>query len=378
MAPMRKSFLLSSWLFGFANSLSAPLLGLYVYVNSSLEQTLEFLFMSSAFILTGYITVGYLVAFRNNAATYMGLGIWLHVAFYSSLLALGVRVVDVLPFIAALYGLAQGFYWCGWDVVFYNVVDKLQFFNKSFYLGLVTNFASPAIYGAVLSAFRNSGYGLLFLMTAALLVLAIFLVEDARINAKVDVKNAVFVIKNDKGMYKYTATALALVGGANYVLGNLNTILLYQVTKSYRYFALTNYLLTAASAASVYVLRDRLVHKIGPRRLVVSSSILLSLSGASLLLGLPLIYLTAYYVASPLIYPIVDVYTWNAMDKRRLMDYLVNRQIMLNGGRMLLSLSEILMASSVGGGAALGLSVILTASLIFARAGPLRKLAPLR
>lgn len=368
---MRRDFLLASWLFGFANSLSAPLLGLYIYINSSVEETLRFLLASSAFILAGYVVVGYLAALRNNAATYIKLGIGLYIAFYSLLLILGARVVEVLPLVAALYGLAQGFYWCGWDVVFYHVPDKLRFFNKSFYLGLATNFASPAIYGAVLSALRGAGYGVLFLATSALLALALLLMEDVRISARVDVRSAVLVVKDD-GRYRATMTALTLVGGANYVLGSLNAILLYQATGSYRGFALTNYALTAASAASVFALRDRLVHKIGPRRLVAASAAALLASGASLPLGLPLIYLVAYYVTSPLIYPVIDVYNWDAMDESRLMDYLINRQIMLNGGRILFSLSEALLAGSAGVGAALGLPLIFAASLIFSRGGQSR------
>ena len=363
---MKKNFLFASWLFGLGNSFSAPLLGLYIYVNSSIFYTLKFLLITSLFILIGYLTVGYLVTLWNRAITYVRIGIGLYIAFYLLLLSLGKEATSYITFISMLYGLAQGFYWCGWDVVFYHTPNKLKFFNNSTYLSLITSLVSPAVYGSVLTLFHNSGYGILFILTSVFLILTFLLMEDVRIEVRSSIKS-LLVIKEDN-VYRVTMIALTIVGGVNYVLGSLNTILVYNVSRSYLTFTLINYVLTILSVLSVFVLRDKLINRIRPYKLVLLSSFALSLSGISLFLHFPLIYLVTFYITSPLIYPIIDVYNWNNMDRRFLMDYLINRQIMLNTGRMLSSLLEVMIASSyVSDEITMLLPFVVIASLIFAR-----------
>ena len=363
---MKKNFLLASWLFGFGNSLSAPLLGLYIYVNSSIVYTLKFVLVTSLFILIGYLTVGYLVSIWNSAITYIKIGIGLFIAFYLLLLTLGNEVSHYVSFMGMLYGLAQGFYWCGWDIVFYYTPNKLKFFNNSTYLSLITSLVSPAVYGSILTIFRNSGYEILFAFTSAFLVLTFLLMDSVRVTAKSNVTRSITVIKDDK-VYRVTMSALTLAGGANYVLGNLNPILIYNVSKSYLNFTLINYGLSILSVISVFILRDRLINKIKPHRLVLLSSLALLLSGASLFFY-PIIYLVTFYTTSPLIYPIIDIYNWNNMNRNFLMDYLINRQILLNAGRMTFSLLEIAILSPyVGGEIAVMLPFVSIASLIFAK-----------
>ena len=373
---MKKNFLLASWLFGLGNSFSAPLLGLYIYINSSVIYTIDFLLVSSVFILTGYIVVGYLSSVWKRSTTYYVTGAALYIVFYLTLFALGRSAPEHLALIGPLYGIAQGFYWSGWDVVFYNTPKKLNFFNKSSYLGFITGLVSPGVYGGVLSVLHNSGYGVLFLLTAVLLLFSMAFVEDIPIDSvRLSLRNAIKVL-DDNRAYKETMVALAVISGVNYVMGSLNVVLLYSVSKSYFDFTLLNYVLTSASILSVYVLRDRLVNKVKHYKLVLTSSVALVLSGPSVLLGAPIIYLLVFSVTSPLIYPVIDVVNWNNMDRRFLMDYLVNRQILLNTGRILSSLSEAFITGlSPNEGVISLLPLVLIASLIFAKANSKKQVA---
>jgi YQGE family putative transporter len=371
---MKKNFLLASWLFGLGNSFSSPLVGLYIYVNSSIFYTLDFLLINSSFILLGYLIVGYLSTIWKRSIVYYRLGIFLYVIFYIVLFLTNTNAFKVVNIIGALYGLAQGFYWSGWDILFYNTPKKLNFFNKSAYLGLITSIVSPGVYGSILSIFHNNGYEILFVLTSLFLLFSVLLAENVEVRSfKFDIKKAVSVFNENK-IYKNSMTSLAIISGVNYILGNLNTILIYSIAKTYFNFMIINYILTGFSVFSVYVLRDKLVNKIKPYKLVLFGSLIIGISSLLIFLGFPLFYLVSFNVASPLIYPVIDVFNWNNMDRRFLTSYLVNRQIFLNLGRILSSVSEIFLANlAINEEIIPLLPVVVVASILFARSNSKEK-----
>jgi len=365
---MKKNFLIASWLFGLGNSFSAPLIGLYIYINSSIFYTLDFLMINSLFILIGYMAVGYLTTIWKKSIIYYRLGIFLYIVFYITLFIISVNAPKVIDFIGALYGIAQGFYWSGWDILFYNTPKKLNFFNKSAYLGFITSVVAPGVYGSLLSIFHGNGYEILFAITSFFLLLSVLLVENIEVDSfKFDIRKSISVFNENK-IYKNSMTSLAIISGVNYILGNLNTILIYSIAKTYFNFMIINYLMTALSIFSIYILRDRLVNRIKPYKLVLTGSIIIGISSLFIISGVPLIYLASFNIASPLIYPVIDVFNWNNMDRRFLTSYLVNRQIFLNLGRILSSVTEIFLANlSTGEEIIPLLPVVVIASLIFAR-----------
>ncbi|WP_218260316.1 hypothetical protein [Saccharolobus shibatae] len=335
---------MSSWLFGLANSFSSPLLSLYIYVTSSIYYSIYFILYTSIFILIGYILVGYIINVYNKIITFYKIGIGLYILFYLLLLLLNNNAYKYTLLLGAIYGIAQGYYWFAWDVIFYKVQNKLSFFNKSSYLGVISSLLSPLVYGGILSVFHQFGYAILFSITSMILVFVILLVESTDVESKFDLKKS-FTIFIENEPYKYTMTSLTITSGVNYVLSNLNPILIYQVAKSYEDFAILNYILTGISLISVYVIRQRLMNKIDKFKLVLASSITITVSSISIFF-FPIFYLIIFYITSPLIYPIIDVYNWNIMNKSPLINFLVNRQIFLNLGRISFSFIEVLMSNS--------------------------------
>jgi YQGE family putative transporter len=364
---MRKNFLIASWLFGLGNSFSSPIIGLYIYINSSINYMLKFLLISSIFILLGYILVGYLTTFWKEALTYYKLGILLFISFYILMFILNVESYRFISFLGILYGLAQGFYWSGWDIIFYNIPHKLKFFNKSAYLGFFTNLVSPAVYGSILTIFHNNGYGIIFLLTALTLLLSAILAENVKVSSfKFNIRRSISVFNENK-TYRYTMTALAIVSGVNYILTNVNTIIIYKIATDYLNFAIISYSMSVITLISIYVIRDKLSGILKPYNVVLSSSLLLGISSVSIIVGFPLFYLIVFSLTSPLIYPIIDVYNWNNMDRRFLTEYLVNRQIFLNSGRILSSLSEVILSQISGYEILPLIPLIIIASIIFVR-----------
>lgn len=338
---MKKSLLLSSWIFSFGNSLSSPLLSLYFYVTSSLKNSLEFLLINPIFILVAYILCGYVTNFYNRVTTIYRIGIVLNVLFYTALLLLNVNASRLVYPLSIFYGVAQGIYWFAWDVLFFFTPKKLDFFNKSAYLGVITAFLSPAIYGIILSIFHEIGYLILFSLTSIILALAAFLVENVNIHSRFTLLNSIKVYGENK-TYKFIMTSDAIVTGASYVISNLNSILTYQVAKSYINFAMLNYALTLISLSSTYVIRQRLISKVNKMKLVLASSTALMISGLSIFV-FPLIYLIVFSLTSPLVNPLIDLYAWNNMRKELITAFLVNRQIFFDLSRVFFSSLEALL-----------------------------------
>ncbi|AWR96886.1 hypothetical protein DFR86_04485 [Acidianus sulfidivorans JP7] len=361
---MRKNFLIASWLFGFGNSFSSPLLSLYIYVSSSVYYSLEFILFTSIFILIGYILIGYISNVYNKIITFYKIGIGLYIIFYLVLLALNINAYKYTLLLGSIYGIAQGYYWFAWDVIFYDVSDKMNFFNKSSYLGVISSIISPLVYGTILSIFHQLGYSILFSMTSAILIFVIFLVENININSKFDLRKSFNVLSENRS-YKYTITSLTIVSGVNYVLSNLNPILLYQVSKSYETFAILTNILTGISLLSIYIIRQRLISKINKFKLVFTSSLTIAIFSIFIFFN-PLIYLVAFYVTSPLIYPVIDVYNWNIMNRSLLVNFLINRQIFLNSGRIFFSVIEVFLGNLLlSEQMAIVLPALIVASVIF-------------
>ncbi|GGP19565.1 hypothetical protein GCM10007981_03760 [Thermocladium modestius] len=369
---MNNRFLLASWLFGFGNSISSPLIALFIYVSSTIYYSLIFLVLNSFFILVGYLMVGFISSRIKESMIYYRIGISLYVLFYLLLAILNKSAFEFVYELAAVYGIAQGFYWAGWDIIFFNTDNKLKFFNRSAYLGVISSIASPAIYGAILSLLRGYGYVVLFMASTAILTSILFVVKNVPFTSeKFDMNKAIKMHVVDKS-YGLSTIALSLIAGANYILGNINSIILYKYAQGdYTTFSIINYSLSIVSMLSVYIVRDKLVKKLNPVRLPMLAALALAISIPFMWVS-PLIYLYSFSLTSPLIYPIIDVFTWNYMKRDKMIYYLVNRQIFLNTTRILSSLTELyLMSIMVGSTVVLPiLPLILMGVFLFIRLKP--------
>ncbi len=294
--------------------------------------------------------VGFISSRIKESMIYYRIGISLYVLFYLLLAILNKSAFEFVYELAAVYGIAQGFYWAGWDIIFFNTDNKLKFFNRSAYLGVISSIASPAIYGAILSLLRGYGYVVLFMASTAILTSILFVVKNVPFTSeKFDMNKAIKMHVVDKS-YGLSTIALSLIaGGANYILGNINSIILYKYAQGdYTTFSIINYSLSIVSMLSVYIVRDKLVKKLNPVRLPMLAALALAISIPFMWVS-PLIYLYSFSLTSPLIYPIIDVFTWNYMKRDKMIYYLVNRQIFLNTTRILSSLTELYLMSIMVG-----------------------------
>ncbi|NON61212.1 hypothetical protein [Acidianus sp. RZ1] len=372
-----RSLLLSSWVYGFGMSLSSSVLGLYLYVNSSLYSSLLFLLFNSISIFFTYIMVGFLSSKVKDALTYYRLGIATTILFYFILIYLGHRTFLFIPYLGTLYGFAQGLYWSGWDIIFYYRTNKkLQFFNRSAYLGAITTLAGPAIVGSILTFLGNSGYVILFILSTSILLLTLVLVESAHLpSTNFDLKNSLRKHIQDSA-YGRMLISLTLVAGFNYIAGYVNPIILFSLFKNYEDFSIVNYFLSTISLISVY-LRGKLA-KLYPTRIYFIASVFILYSSIMMFFDFrtALLYLFSYSVLSPLIYPLIDVDVWDLMNGMRLMEYLVNRQIFLNSSRITFSMITYVAASSLEPTELIVIvaPLLLTSALIYKKFRPVKDL----
>ena len=329
--------LLTSWLFGASNGLSAPILGLYLFTQGSFLASVEFYLVNAASILATYIAVGEMSGRVRSASSLYRPGVALLASFYASLVALGRRASGLAPELGAYYGASQGLYWSGWDVAYFELVaDRLAFFNRLAYLGFATSLALPAIYGGVLAALGARGYVALFAATASGLAAVGALMPDLRVSlGPFSARRMVALAALDR-RYGGLVAPLAALFGYGYATSYVNPILTYVFFgRSYRLFAAFNYAMSALGVAVVR-LRASMAGRFGKGRLLLASSSALAASAAAAALERAAIpaYLALSAIFSQLV-TFVDVDTWNSMSRERFAEYMTNRHLMLNSGRAL-------------------------------------------
>lgn len=340
----------ASWTFSVANGLSSPVLGLYLFTGGSMEVSVEFYIVSAAFILATYIAVGMSSGRLRSTASLYRPGLALLAAFYFTLLALGPRAHSCVPPLAALYGVASGLYWSGWDIAYYEFIsDRLTFFNRLSYLGFASSLALPAIYGGVLAALRSSGYYVLFASSAVGLAVASALMPSLRPSlGSFSVLHMASLPARDR-RYGGLVTALSMLFGYGYSTSYVNPILTYvYFGDSYSRFAEFNYALNVLGVAVVRA-RRWMASRLGAGNLVLYSSAALMASAAAT--AVTWRAAPAYLVASSFMgqmVTFVDVETWNSMRHDRFAEYMTNRHLMLNTGRVTASLLVLAVVNFLG------------------------------
>ena len=327
--------LVASWTFSVANGFSAPVLGLYLFTQSSLIVSAEFYLVNAASILATYIAVGEMSGRIKSTSSLYRPGLALLAAFYALLIALGDLAARLFLPLAVLYGVAQGLYWSGWDIAYYEFIsDRLTFFNRLAYLGFVSSLVVPAVYGAALAELGQRGYVLLFGLSTAGLAAASYMMPGMRPSlGRFSIKGMVTLTARDRE-YGGLVVPLSLLFGYGYSTSYINSVLTYTYFgRSYRSFAVFNYAMSVL-AVIVVRLRRRLSELLGKRRLLLGTSLVMMAASAGAAvdrLAIPA-YLVTSTVFSQLV-TFVDVDTWNSMKREDFAEYMTNRHLMLNSGR---------------------------------------------
>lgn len=164
--------------YGLAAVMSGLFLNLYLWriaqdlTVNALFILLTFIFGAVAFWLGGIISKQ-----KDRKISYQ-LGIGLTAVFYLLVIILQETVASIPMLIGVLNGLAAGFYWLGFLILLYDLVDveaRSAFLGKQMAVFGVVNTIGPALSGGIIKYFDLFGYNIIFTVSFVLFVLGVIL-----------------------------------------------------------------------------------------------------------------------------------------------------------------------------------------------------------
>lgn len=167
------------WLFGIASALSGTFIPVYLWKASQ------------SFMLIGWYTFGQYIAsitifwlagkwVKSKGKMYcLRLGILLSGIFYLTVLLLGEQAKGYGIGLGVINGMALGFYWLAYNVVYFEVTEpdtRDRFNGWMGLLGSLSGMIAPWISGIIIIAFKDEkGYSIIFTISLAIFIISVVL-----------------------------------------------------------------------------------------------------------------------------------------------------------------------------------------------------------
>lgn len=166
--------------------MSGLFLNLYLWrLSNDLTVNASFILVTFFFGTVSF-TVGALLSKRTDRIFSFQIGIGLTSLFYLLVILLQEKTAAYPMLIGILNGTATGFYWLGYLVLIYDLVDnqsRSQFMGKQMAVFGVVNTFGPAFAGFIISKFDFTGYNVVFTLCLLLfftgLILSFWLPKDS-------------------------------------------------------------------------------------------------------------------------------------------------------------------------------------------------------
>lgn len=356
MCKEAKILLFMSALFTFAAGLSGIFVNIFFW-----KQTNSFIVIV-IYNMIHYITtpitfmIGGIIAKKKNGIWSLRLGLILYAIFYSLILILGNRGGIYIYILGMVYGFAVGFYWLAFNTLSFDFTcvtnrDTFNGFNGS--CAGVAAAIAPITSGYIITRFiGNKGYSIVFTITLSifivLLIISLFL-KCNNYGSKVNFKKVFSKNCSDWSIIRKSTT---LWGFRDVIIGFLVNILIIETTGSELSLGKLTFIGALASSGA-YVLVQKII-KPPRRRLAIYVGTI-----GSFLAVTTIVYKISY--ATLLIFMVVDSFllpffliqlsssSFNVINKIHEEDlrieYMINKDIVLNGGRIISSIILLLVLS---------------------------------
>jgi MFS transporter, YQGE family, putative transporter len=164
--------------FGLATTMSGLFLNLYLWrLSNDLTVNASFMLVSFFFGLLSF-AYGALLSKKKDRIFSYQIGIGLTALFYLLVILLQEQTASFPMLIGILHGTAAGFYWVGYLVLIYDLVDNQ---SRSIFMGKqnavfgVVNTVGPAFAGYIISKLEFTGYNLVFTLSLLLFLSGLLL-----------------------------------------------------------------------------------------------------------------------------------------------------------------------------------------------------------
>jgi YQGE family putative transporter len=336
-------------LFITANALSGTFLIIYIWKASHNFMLLGwFTLLTSVFMALTFWIAGNAVK-EGNKMICLRLGIGVSAGFYGIVLLLGQSAMKYIWLLGIVQGLAVGFFWLAFNVIYFEVTnaDNRDRFNGwTGVIGSVVGMIVPWSSGYLISRMAGeSGYRIIFMISLGIFVAGIgvsFFLRNRKTEGNYDWLFPFRILNKPHTPWRPVIGALAAQGVRESVFGVMIGVLVYIQTGSE--LALGNFALITSTVGFVsYYGTGRWLKPIWRKRGMLVGTIFITVVIVPFFFGVSFTTLLIFGIGASLFFPLYTIPMISAVfdligsdedSARQRVEYVVIRELALNVGRI--------------------------------------------
>lgn len=376
MCKDAKILLILSALFTFAIGLSSIFVNVFIWRQTkdftviALYNLFHFIATPLTFIIAG------IIAKRKNPAWSIRIGLLLYACFYALILFVGDRGTIYIYLLGFLYGMAAGFYWLAYNTLSFDLTSVN---NRDTYNGIhgsccgIAGAIAPIVSGYIITRFSGmAGYSIVFTMTLVIFGILVFVSMVLKCKDYGHSINFKKVFSRNCEEWAEVRKSICIWGFRDVTIIFLVNILIIQATGSE--LSLGKFSFTASIITSLSYLLVQKIIKPPKRRMSIiigTSGLFLSIIGIAMNVSYKTLIMYTLIDAFFIPFFIIQLSssTFNvinrAHDENLRVEYMINRDIVLNVGRIISIVILIVLLKLFKG------TNVLTVYLIFIGIAPL-------
>jgi YQGE family putative transporter len=336
-------------LFITANALSGTFLIIYIWKASHNFMLLGwFTLLTHVFMALTFWIAGNAVK-EGNKMICLRLGIGVSAVFYAIVLLLGQSAVQYIWLLGIVQGLAVGFFWLAFNVIYFEVTnaDNRDRFNGwTGVIGSVVGMIVPWCSGYLISRMAGeSGYRIIFMISLGIFVAGIgvsFFLRNRKTVGNYDWLLPFRILKKPHTPWRPVIGALAAQGARESVFGVMIGVLVYIQTGSE--LALGNFALITSTVGFIsFYATGRWLKPIWRKRGMLVGTIVITAVIVPFFFGVSFTTLLIFGIGASLFFPLYTIPMTSAVfdligsdedSVRQRVEYVVMRELALNAGRI--------------------------------------------
>lgn len=341
-----KTLLIISTLYSFAMGLSNIFVNVFFWKETN-NFVIVVVYNLIIHIVTPIIFIfAGMLSKRKNGIWSMRLGLLVYSLFFFLILSIGNRGTMYIYLLGVVCGVAAGFYWLAFNTLCFDLTDCT--FRDTFngYNGCFAGIATilgPITAAGIISRFTGfTGYRIVFSMTFLLFILLIFISSKFSCKSYSDKLNFKLIVHGSNKEWNTVAKSTFVWGFRDATIILVVNIMIIEKLKSeltLGIFILIASLITAGS----YVLVQKIIKPKKRKQSILIGTIGSFLASCVLAINTSYFALFIYTVMDAFFIPFYMVQlssaTFNVIDEAHeenfRIEYMINRDIVLNGGRII-------------------------------------------
>ncbi len=337
-------------LFAAANALSGTFVNVYLWKVSNDFALIGWFTLSHQAVNAITVWVAGKWVKEHNKMNGLRLGVALSAVFYIVVLFLQKQAVDYVIILGTIQGMAAGFFWLAFNVVYFEVTgpeDRDKFNGWAGLLGSGAGMIAPWISGFLIVRMTNTtGYKLIFTISLTIFMIGVavsFFLKKRKVPGNYEWFHAFLKLKEKDNPWRLSLLALVSQGMREGLFGFIIGLLVYIATENELHVG--NYsLITSAVALISFWLAGKYLKPWFRRRSMLIGSIMISLVilpffwklnfamllffGVSTAIFLPLFTI-------PMVSSVFDIIGRDEESALHRVEYVVLREIGLDVGRII-------------------------------------------